>query len=140
MMIGKLKKEDLLLYKELIDDCFGSSNDISVYEKEYKENSNVNIIVLKADGKIVASITYIEINLFTYSNQPCVELFNVATLTSYRRKGFNEKIMDYILKEIKEKGYNSVYMTCLESAKTAHEFYEKMGFEKMDSRKYYKKI
>ena len=71
-------------------------------EKEYKENSNVNIIVLKADGKIVASITYIEINLFTYSNQPCVELFNVATLTSYRRKGFNEKIMDYILKEIKE--------------------------------------
>lgn len=140
MVIEKLKKEDLLLYKELIDDCFGSSNDISVYNKKYDENGNINIIVLKENEKIVASITYVEINLFTYKNQPCVELFNVATLNSYRRKGFNEKIMEYILKEVKEKGYNSVYMTCLESAKSAHEFYEQMGFKKMDSRKYYKEL
>ena len=140
MIIEKLKKEDLSLYKNLIDDCFGNSNDISVYKKKYDENGNINIIVLKEDEKIVASITYVEINLFTYNNQPCVELFNVATLTEYRKKGYNGKIMEYILKEVKEKGYKSVYMTCLESAKPAHKFYEQMVFEKMDSRKYYKEL
>ncbi len=136
MIIEKLKYKDIEKYKELIDDSFGSSNNIEVYRKMYKEDSNYNIIVCKDNDKIVGSITYITIDLFTFNNQPFVELFNVCTNIDYRRMGIAEKILKYIKKEVKKLGYKSIYLTCLENACGAHRFYENMGFRKTDSPKF----
>ena len=78
MIIERLKKEDLKLYKDLIDEAFDGSNSIDSYEK-YDENSRVyQIIVAKEDNKIVGSITFYKIDLFTFSFQPCLEIFNVC--------------------------------------------------------------
>ena len=47
MIIEKLKKTDLVSYKELIDDAFDGSNDLELYSK-YDENSpSYEIIVIK---------------------------------------------------------------------------------------------
>lgn len=136
MTIEKLKYNGLKLYKELIDECFDGSNDIEHYMNKYSENGNYEVIVAKEDNKIVGSITFYKIDLFTFSFQPALEIFNVAVLKEYRGKEIAQKLFDFIIEYAKDNGYKSIYLTCLDSAFAAHRLYEKMGFKKMSSLKY----
>lgn len=135
MIIEKLKYEDLDSYKNLIDECFDGSNNISEYKK-YNENSIYEIIVAKENNKIIGSITFYKINLFTFSFQPALEIFNVCVLKEYRGKNIAKDIFKYILVYAKENGYKSIYLTCLNTAYAAHKLYESIGFKKTDSLKY----
>jgi len=134
--IEKLRKEDIGKYKELIDSCFGGSNSLEEYERKYREDAEYTIIVAKDEEKVIGSITMYSIDLFTYSFQPALELFNVAVLKEYRRNNVAKEILEYILKYAKENGYKSVYLTCLADAYGAHKLYESVGFNKLDSVKY----
>lgn len=136
MNIEILRIEDIEKYKELIDNCFESSNEIESYKKNYNTNYNYEIIVAKIDDKIVGSVTMYKINLFTFSFQPALELFNVAVHSEYRGKNIATKLLDYVIKYAKNNNYKSIYLNCLNSAVNAHKLYEKMGFKKADSYKY----
>lgn len=136
MDIEKLKYEDLDEYKNLIDDCFGNSNDIEYYKANYNENNNYEIIVAKVDNKIVGSITFIRLDLFTFSFQPILEIFNVAVLREYRGQKIAKKIFKYILDFAKNNNYKSIVLTCLDDAYDAHRLYESVGFSKTSSIKY----
>ena len=135
MIIEKLKREDLKLYKNLIDECFDGSNDIDIYN-EYDENANYEIIVAKKDGLIVGSITMYKIDLFTFSFQPVIEIFNVAVLEQYRGQKIAKKIFEYVFNYAKENGYKSINLTCLDTAYDAHHLYESVGFVRTSSIKY----
>lgn len=74
-MIERLKKDDIALYKQLIDEAFAGSNDISKYEEYDEKSKSYEIIVIKEENKIIASLTYYKIDLFTFSFQPCLEIF-----------------------------------------------------------------
>lgn len=136
MIIENLKKEDLKSYKDLIDACFDDSNDLEWYEKNYTNKDKYEIIVAKESDKIIGSITFYKINLFTFSFQPALEVFNVAVLPEYRGKKIAKKIFEYIIKYSKENGYKSIYLTCLNDAYDAHYLYESVGFKKTSSVKY----
>lgn len=136
MNIEKLKYEELEEYKNLIDNCFGGSNDIGYYKTNYKENNNYEIIVAKIDNKIVGSITFVRLDLFTFSFQPMLEIFNVAVLTEYRGQKIAKTIFQYILDFAKENKYKSIVLTCLNDAYDAHRLYESVGFSKTSSVKY----
>ena len=136
MIIERLKKEDLKLYKDLIDEAFDGSNSIDSYEK-YDENSHVyQIIVAKDNNKIVGSITFYRIDLFTFSFQPSLEIFNVCVSKEYRKRGIAKEIFNYIFNYANENGYKQIFLTCLDSAIPAHKLYESVGFKKMSSIKY----
>lgn len=140
MIIEELKKEDIIEYKKLIDEAFDGSNDLSKYES-YNEKSGVyKIIVAKDNEKIVGTATMYFINLFTFSFQPTIELFNVAVSKDYRRKRVGTFILDYVKKYAKENGYNQIHFTCLEDEINVHKFYESNGFKKANSRKYFLNI
>lgn len=136
MIIEKLKKEDLNEYKKLIDEAFNGSNDLDSYDNYDGNNDSYEIIVLKEGKKIVASTTMYKIKLFTFSFQPSIELFNVVVSKEYRRKNLGSMMLEYVINYAKENGYNSIHFTCLESEKGVHQFYESMGFKKVNSRKY----
>ncbi len=140
MIIEKLKREDLNLYKSLIDECFDGSNDLSLYKNNYKENAEYEVIVAKEDDKIVGSITFYKMNLFTFSFQPALEVFNVAVLKDYRRKQIARNLFDYVIEYAKENGYKSIYLTCLDTAYGAHKLYENVGFIRTSSLKYNLKL
>ena len=135
-MIEILKFEDLGSYKELIDECFGSSNDLEKY-KQYHENHSYKIFVIKDGGKIVGSATQYVIDLFTFEFQPCLMIFNVAVSAAYREKGFAKNLLEYMIENAKTEGLNSISLTCLDSAYPAHSLYESVGFKKTDSIKYH---
>lgn len=136
MIIERLKYEDLELYKSLIDEVFDGSNQLENYKK-YDVNSDIyQIIVAKDKDKIVGSITFYKINLFTFSFQPCLEIFNVCVSKEYRKKGIAKEIFNYIFNYAKENGYKQIFLTCLDNAIPAHKLYESIGFKKMNSFKY----
>lgn len=135
MVIEKLKKSDLSSYKELIDECFGGSNDLEKY-KEYNPEANYQIVVIKDKNKIIGSITFYELNLFTFSFQPSLEIFNVAVLKDYRRQKIAQKLFEYIINLAKNNGYKSICLTCLNTAIPACKLYESLGFVKANSVKY----
>ncbi len=136
MIIERLKKEDIEKYKLLIDSCFGSSNEIDKYNTYDENNSNYEIIVAKDEEKIVGSITFYRINLFTYGFQPAYEIFNVAVLEEYRGKKIARLLLDYIISKANDENYNSIFLTCLENAHSAHKLYESVGFIRTTSVKF----
>jgi len=134
-MVEILKSEDIASYKALIDECFGSSNDLEQYKK-YSENKAYTIFVVKDGGKIVGSATQYIIDLFTFRFQPLLMIFNVAVKPDYRRKGIAQELMAHIIENAKKDGYNSISLTCLDDAYSAHKLYESLGFKKASSIKY----
>ena len=130
-----LKKEDIKLYKTLIDECFGGSNDISFYEN-YEKNNNYKIFVFKKDNKIIGSITAYKIDLFTYSFQPAIEIFNVCVLKEYRKNNIAKALFDKVIDYAKQENCKSMFLTCLDTAIAAHKLYESVGFKRMTSIKY----
>lgn len=135
MKIEILKKSNLDSYKALIDECFEVSNDISEYEK-YNPEANYKIVVAKEGDKIVGSITFYKLDLFTFSFQPVLEIFNVAVLKDYRRQNIAKQLFNYVINYAKENGYKSINLTCLDTAISAHKLYESVGFKKASSVKY----
>jgi GNAT superfamily N-acetyltransferase len=136
MIVEKLKREDLPKYKSLIDEAFDGSQEMDKYLKYDENNSSYEIIVLKEKEDIVATVTMYKLELFTFSFQPTIELFNVAVRKEYRRKNLGKILMEYVIDYAKTNGYKTIHLTCLESEKSVHEFYENVGFSKSESRKY----
>ncbi len=134
-MIEVLKKQDIKKYKELIDNCFENSNSLEKYEK-YEQNSNYTIFVKKMDNKIVGSITVYRLELFTYSFQPSLELFNVCVLKEYRKQNIAKEILEHIKQFAKDNNYNSIHLNCLETAHAAHKLYESVGMKRLSSIKF----
>lgn len=134
--IENLKHEELEQYKSLIDDCFGGSQEIEYYREAYSLDKNYDIIVAKMDDKIVGSITMMKIDLFTFGFQPMIELFNVCVNSEYRRYKIGTLMIDYVIKFARDNNYKSIVLTCKDDLPDIHNFYEKVGFAKTNSRKY----
>lgn len=136
MRIEELEYKDLQQYKNLIDNCFGNSNDIEYYKNNYKKNDSYTILVVKDQNKVIASATFYKIDLFTYSFEPKLEIFNVAVLEEYRRRNIAKSLLTYIIEYAKNNNFKSIFLTCLDTAYNAHKLYESIGFKKTSSIKY----
>ncbi len=130
-----LDQNDIVSYKELIDNCFGGSNPLEQYQA-YQQKPEYTIWVIKDGETIIASVTQYVIDLFTFDFQPCPMLFNVAVLETYRKQGIGKQMLSDIIQKAKEEGYRQISLTCLESAEPAHRLYESVGFQRADSCKY----
>ncbi|WP_321384315.1 GNAT family N-acetyltransferase [uncultured Enterococcus sp.] len=135
MKIEVLKKSDIIQYKALIDNCFGHSNNIDLYNK-YEQNTAYTIFVAKDHGEIIGSVTQYAIDLFTFSFQPCLMLFNVAVKQEFRRQNVAQMLLREVISKARKQGYQSISLTCLDNAHAAHHLYESLGFEKNNSVKY----
>ena len=84
----------------------------------------------KKDGKIIGSITVYKINLFTFSFQPALEIFNVCVLKDYRKNNVTKRLFNKVFEYAKKENYKSIYLTCLDNATSAHKLYESIGLKK----------
>jgi len=136
MIIERLRKEDLNQYKNLIDEAFDESNEINEYYMYDETSSSYEIIVAKINDKIVGSVTMYKLELFTFSFQPAIEIFNVAVLKEYRKQNIAKQLLEYVKKYAKENGYKQICLTCLDDATPAHKLYQSVGMTKASSIKY----
>ena len=135
MIIERLSYNELEEYKDLINECFEAEDTLERYQNNYNENDdNLVILVAKENNKIIGSITYLKVNLFTFSMQPSMMLFNVCTKDEYRGKGVAKKIFNYIYDIALKEGYKQITLTCLESELGVHKFYETKTKDKSNNK------
>ncbi len=63
----------------------------------------------------------------------CAEFICIHSLSDNRGKGYGSMMMNHIIDEIKNSGYNSVLLWVFEKNTRARSFYEKHGFELTDN-------
>ncbi len=56
------------------------------------------------------------------------EIIAIYFLPEYWNKGYGTKTMTYVIRQIKDKGYNRISLWTLENNEQAKHFYEKCGF------------
>ncbi len=89
-------------------------------------NKNHYIAVYELDNRLVGTATLIiQLNL-THDGRPYGHIENVVTDKEYRGRGVGKGLMDFLIKEAKERG---CYKLVLDCAKDKIPFYEKCGFD-----------
>ncbi|MEE0968708.1 MAG: GNAT family N-acetyltransferase [Clostridia bacterium] len=63
----------------------------------------------------------------------CAEIICIHSLSENRGKGYGSMMMNHIIDEIKNSGYNNVLLWVFEKNTRARRFYEKHGFELTDN-------
>lgn len=124
-MVEELKNEDLKLYQTLMEKVF-----LSEFVTDNYKADNYKVLVIKEDNKIVASLTYYKIKIFTTKR---LELSSLAVDPDYRGKKYADKLFEYLLEYAKANYYSKIYVSCNKEAKAAHALYNKYGFKEEDS-------
>jgi len=129
-----LKHSDLKAYKTLLDDVLGGGGLLEDYQAHYKEDHpSVKVVVAKKGDEIIGTITFVLMDTFTSPLDPKIEFSNFAVAPLASGTDVAPLLMEFVSDFAKEHGYKSIVVNCLAKAQRAHHFYNKMGFEQLDS-------
>ena len=107
---------------------FGSMDRQEEIEKRKSNLGKENLIVAECNGKIVGFSLYRDYNkdVASYPDADC-EISSIYIEPTLKRNGIGRKIMNYIIKDLKEKGKKHMILGCLEENYPSRAFYDKMG-------------
>ena len=132
-----LQHDDLQGYKILLDDALGESVELAQMQASYKEDHHyLKTVVVKKGSEIIGTITFALIDSFTGAGDPRIEFFNFATSPSARGTATATMLMDFVTDYAREHGYKSVAVNCSPTAERAHNFYAKMGLQRVDNARF----
>lgn len=102
----------------------------AMYENVLK-SGYAEMSILEIDGKPHCIAAWSKARNPQFSD--CVELICIHSLSKNQGKGFGSMMMNHIIDEIKNSGYNSVLLWVFEKNTRGRRFYEKHGFELTDN-------
>lgn len=133
IFLKRILKEELVKLKPL----FPGKDDkwISYYEerlKQFNEN-DVDIYVIELDNFFIGEITvnYSSHNLDTEAiknKRVYLEAFRIKK--EYQKQGLGQKLLDYAISDLKEKGYTEFTVGVEDDNEVAKHIYFKLGFTK----------
>ncbi|WP_278847240.1 GNAT family N-acetyltransferase [Brachyspira pilosicoli] len=98
------------------------------YIKNYIEDKNHKVVIIKDDEKIVGFIIYFLLS-------PEIDILFIAT--SPNNKGYGNKLLSYLFDDAKNNNVDSIKLDLHENNINAKEFYTKNGFQSIGVRKKY---
>ena len=104
----------------------------------YNGDSNCYLIVVEIGKKIIGFIAFSFYRLFALQYK-IAKIDALVVSEQYRRKGIGRKLMKHMEKIAKEKGCKSIELLSSISRKSAHPFYESLGYMPDKSTLYIKK-
>lgn len=90
---------------------------------QYVLDSSTHVAYIKENEKLIAFGRILEDGIMCMFYDICVH-------PDYQGKDIGTLIMNHLINKIKDKNYISIGLFVWEGNKTAHEFYNKLGFEK----------
>lgn len=120
IVIRKAEKKDLLDVALIEKSCFSDPWHLDSFEKTL-ENDFYYFLVATIEDKIVGYIV-----LFSLYEQ--AEIVNLAVLESYKKKGIASKLLNEVIRYIKNTIATEIFLDVRESNIVARCFYEKLGF------------
>ena len=127
--VTKLTNEEIDAYAEFI---------VKVFDYDINPDSilkcieNNNILVIKEDNKIIASLTYEERYEYV-KNKKYYFISYFGVIKEYRRKGLGTKLFEYLKEEIEKNNINYIELTSGNHRKAAHYFYRSRNFKIKDT-------
>ena len=126
MQIVTLGREHLSGVAKIEQECFSQPWSEKALEILLSDNAVAVVAVL--DGEAVA---YAGMTLVLDEGQ----ITNVATLPSYRRRGFSRAVLEELIARAEEKGISSIFLEARVSNVPALSLYESLGFCRIGMRR-----
>lgn len=129
--IADIRIEDWqIAYRGIIADDFLDNMDREREIEKQKNNieSGVNIIVAELDNNVVGFCLYRNYRKYpeNYPNADC-EISSLYVKSNLKRNGIGRKLMQYVIKLLKNEDKKQMILGCLEENYPSRAFYEKMG-------------
>lgn len=119
-----------IISAEDMERCTDIAKSEAMYENVLK-SGYAEVSMLEIDGKPHCIAAWSEARNSQFSD--CAELICIHSLSKNQGKGFGSMMLNHIINEIKNSGYNSVLLWVFEQNTRARSFYEKNGFEPTDN-------
>ena len=127
--IELLKYEDIDAYATFIVKVF----DYDINEEAIKECIDKNnILVIKHNEEIVASLTY-ELRKDYVKNKKYYFISYFGVLKEYRRRGLGTKLFNYLKEVVEQNNIDYIELTSGNHRKAAHYFYRSRSFKIKDT-------
>ncbi len=98
------------------------------YIKEYIEDKNHKVVIIKDNEKIVGFIIYFLLS-------PEIDILFISTYPN--NKGYGKKLLSYLFDDAEKNNVESIKLDLHENNINAKEFYTKNGFQSIGIRKKY---
>lgn len=129
-MIREFKISDLAALKMIAASSFGASSMQKGIEISLKEEFN-HCLVMEEEKEVIGYVLYNSL----YEN---ADILALAIRKDRRGKGYGQKLLNYLLVNLKEKGIEQVFLEVRASNRPALKLYQKCGFNKLRTiRSYY---
>ena len=133
--IRDMEGRDCLAVAAVWRNVFTPLTDEAVIEacKKMDGDSRYRIFVAEVDGKVVGFVSTVEalaINL----PDGYIKVNSLAVLPKFRRRGIGKMLMAYVEELAKERGSSLVELASGFQRTEAHEFYERLGYQKTSFR------
>lgn len=133
MIIRKILKEEFIKLKDL----FPGNEELWIKYKEQRlqqfENKEIDVYVIEEDEKFIGELTvnYISHDLLA-ETIPNIRIYFEAFRIDkkYQGKGLGQKLMEYTINDLKEKGFNEFTIGVEDDNEKAKHIYFKYGFTK----------
>ncbi len=119
-----------IISDENMERCTDIAKAEAMYENVLK-SGYAEMSILELDRKPHCIAAWSKARNLQFSD--CAELICIHGLSENRGKGYGAMMMNHIIDEIKNSGYNSVLLWVFEKNTRARTFYEKHGFKLTDN-------
>ena len=119
-----------IISSEDMERCTDIAKSEAMYENVLK-SGYAEMSILEIDGKPHCIAAWSKSRNPQFSD--CTELICIHSLSKNQGKGYGSMMMNHIIDEINNSGYNSVFLWVFEKNTRACTFYEKHGFELTDN-------
>lgn len=125
--IGELKDALDIYNVEIL--CFLNHYSIETIKSDLK-NKNITFFLYEKNNKVVGYIS-----IYHFLDE--ANLQKIAILENERRNGYARELIEYACNYLKEKDVSKIYLEVNEKNLIAIKVYEKLGFNKISTRKNY---
>lgn len=130
MQIRLVRELDYKLLMQLYNDFVGSDRYSKLDNDSFKKvlnNYNNFVFVAEENGKLVGFAAFSVRDVIRYP-KPIAELDELFVYSDYRQKGLGKKLMQQVEEKAKELNCYRIFIESRFDYKTAHKFYEDLGY------------
>ncbi|MDE6530624.1 MAG: GNAT family N-acetyltransferase [Lachnospiraceae bacterium] len=112
-------------YKDIIPESYLESIPAGCWASNI-EKEGMNTLVLIEDGMFIGTSSYCKSRFSDFSDLG--EIVSIYFLPQYIGKGYGKLLLDAVIEELGQLGFDEIFLWVLEDNLRARKFYEKAGF------------
>ncbi len=112
-------------YKDIIPESYLESIPVGCWASNI-EKEGMNTLVLIEDGLFIGTSSYCKSRFLDFSDLG--EIVSIYFLPQYIGKGYGKLLLDAVIEELGQLGFDEIFLWVLEDNLRARKFYEKASF------------